>query len=94
MVTKFLTYVAVEIIRNRFVENRVALVTGASSGIGKGVAYKLALNGAKVVFAARRMDRLRVITEELRSVGATVFPVEMDVCDKNSVRIETFIDCE
>lgn len=87
-------YFTVEMIRNRFVENRVALVTGASSGIGKGVAYKLAVNGAKVVFAARRMDRLRAITEELRDFGAIVFPVEMDVCDKNSVRVETFIDSE
>lgn len=75
----------VEIVRNKFIENHIALVTGASSGIGKGIAYTLAMNGAKVVFAARRMDRLTAITEELRGIGAKAFPVEMDVCNKNSV---------
>lgn len=74
-----------EVIRNKFIDNRVILVTGASAGIGKGIAYKLAMNGAKVVFAARRMDRLLAITEELRSIGATVSAVEMDVCNKKSV---------
>lgn len=87
-----LVCITVEIINNKFIENRIALVTGASAGIGKGIAYKLAINGAKVVFAARRMDRLAAITEELRNFGAVVYPVEMDVCNKNSVRIEIFID--
>ena len=53
----------------------VALVTGASSGLGRRFAEVLAAHGAKVVAAARRMDRL----EELAADNAGIAPLALDV---------------
>ena len=61
---------------------RIALVTGASSGLGAGFARSLSDAGAKVVLAARRIDRLQSLAEEL---GDTALPVNMDVTDEASV---------
>ena len=46
-------------------ENRVAIVTGASSGVGRGVAKILAENGAKVGVCARRMEMMESLTTEV-----------------------------
>ncbi len=64
------------------VEGRVALVTGASSGLGKRFAQVLAAEGAKVVVAARRKDRLDELVKEL---GANAFAVQCDVTDEAQV---------
>lgn len=61
-------------------EPPVAVVTGASSGIGAATARRLARHGFRVLIAARRRDRL---TELAREIGAT--PVECDVADAASV---------
>lgn len=46
-------------------ENKVVIITGASSGIGEETAKVLARNGAKVVLSARREDRLKIIADEI-----------------------------
>jgi len=61
---------------------RVALVTGASSGLGTGFARQLAAAGAKVVLAARRVGRLQALAKE---IGTAALPIVMDVADESSV---------
>src|ERR1019366_6522855 len=65
---------------------RTAMVTGASSGLGHHFAKTLGDAGARVVLAARRMDRLEARAQELRRSGAEAVVVEMDVRDSASVR--------
>jgi NAD(P)-dependent dehydrogenase (short-subunit alcohol dehydrogenase family) len=65
------------------VAGRVALVTGASSGLGKRFAQVLAAEGAKVVVAARRKDRLDALVAELGADKALA--VECDVTDEAAV---------
>ncbi len=65
--------------------NRTALVTGASSGLGRHFAQVLAKAGATVVVAARRMDRLEDVAAEIAEDGGHALPVEMDVTSDASV---------
>jgi NADP-dependent 3-hydroxy acid dehydrogenase YdfG len=60
-------------------DGQVALVTGASSGIGEGVAHGLAAAGATVVVAARRGDRLAKVAGEIEAAGGVALPLELDV---------------
>ncbi|QUD89362.1 SDR family NAD(P)-dependent oxidoreductase [Phenylobacterium montanum] len=64
---------------------RVALVTGASSGIGHRLALDLARAGAKVVVAARRTDRLESLVAEIKAAGGDALAVAMDVAVEASV---------
>lgn len=64
------------------VQGRVALVTGASSGLGKRFAQVLAAEGAKVIVAARRKARLDDLVKE---IGANAFAVQCDVTDEAQV---------
>jgi len=65
--------------------NRVALVTGASMGIGAGLAAMLAAEGARVVLAARRRDELEQVAEDIRRDGGTAVPVVTDLTDDDSL---------
>ena len=63
----------------------VAVVTGASSGIGEAVAVALAQRGAKVVLAARRKDRLDVLADRIERAGGTALAVRCDVTDREQL---------
>lgn len=65
--------------------NRVAIVTGASSGIGRSVVHALAAHGMRVVVAARRADRLVALQEELQSAGHDVLSVPTDMRDEHDI---------
>ena len=66
-------------------QGKVALVTGASSGIGEATARALAGEGAAVAIAARRVDRLRALGDELTAAGAKIHVVELDVTRERDV---------
>lgn len=63
-------------------DGKVALITGASSGIGRSVAHALAADGYRVAVGARRLDRLRELDQD--SAG-TILPLKLDVTDYASV---------
>jgi len=67
-------------------QSKVALITGASSGIGEGTAKLLAAKGAKVGLAARRVSKLKSLLTEIEKAGGEGMIIEMDVTDKTSVQ--------
>ena len=66
-------------------KEKIALVTGASSGLGAQFARVLAANGALVVLAARREERLKELRAEIEARGGEADVVPMDVTDLNSI---------
>jgi NADP-dependent 3-hydroxy acid dehydrogenase YdfG len=68
--------------RSRLGRGTIALVTGASSGIGLAVSRALAQEGGKVIMAARRADRLATLAHE---IGPSAFPLILDVRDATAV---------
>lgn len=63
-------------------DQTVALVTGASSGIGRATARRLAAEGAAVAIAARRQDRLEELAGEIQASGGRALPIEADLTDR------------
>ena len=59
--------------------NKVALVTGGATGIGRSIAIELAKNGARVAIASRSLGRITSTVEELRTAGFAALGVQMDV---------------
>ncbi len=69
----------------KFLTNQVALVTGASRGLGKAIALALAAEGASIAAVARSEDALKDTVETIRAAGGTVEPYAVDVADSASV---------
>jgi len=65
------------------VDDKVALVTGASSGLGRHFALTLAKAGARVAVVARRKDRLNDLVAEIETAGGTAIAFELDVTDRS-----------
>ena len=63
----------------------VAVVTGASSGIGEATALALARRGSNVVVAARRQDRLDELARRVEMYGATALAVRCDVTERDDL---------
>ncbi|HEX2714677.1 MAG TPA: SDR family NAD(P)-dependent oxidoreductase, partial [Candidatus Acidoferrales bacterium] len=68
-------------------KDRVALVTGASQGIGRATALALAHAGAKVVIAARSAEKLARLQEEIAARGGEALAVKMDVADSGQIKV-------
>jgi 3-oxoacyl-[acyl-carrier protein] reductase len=66
--------------------DKVALVTGASQGIGRETALALAEAGASVALAARNEEKLAALAEEIAGKGSVAFAVKMDVADADQVK--------
>jgi 3-oxoacyl-[acyl-carrier protein] reductase len=65
---------------------RIAFITGASRGIGKACAIGLAAAGAKVVLAARQLDKLEDAASEIRGAGGEAFVVPIDLSSQDSIK--------
>jgi 3-oxoacyl-[acyl-carrier protein] reductase len=70
--------------------NRIALITGASRGIGKACAMALADAGARVALAARNMEKLEEVAAEIRAKGREAYVVSLDMSSSDSIK-EAFI---
>ena len=68
------------------IKNKVVVITGASKGIGKAIAFTFAAAGAKVVLAARTRETLEQVAAELRETGAEALAVPTDVTDVDAVK--------
>src|SRR5262249_19149763 len=67
-------------------KDKVALVTGASQGIGRDTALALAEAGAKVAVAARNEEKLAALVNEIAAAGGEALAVKMDVADVEQVK--------
>jgi len=68
------------------VEGRVALVTGASQGIGRACAMVLAASGAKVALCARNQEKLEQVANEITGAGGTAAVFKMDVASEDEIK--------
>ena len=69
----------------KMLENKVALVTGGGQGVGQGIAYALAAEGAKVAVAGRTLATLEETCEEIRRRGGTATAVMCDVMSQTDI---------
>ncbi|MGW7692957.1 SDR family oxidoreductase [Streptomyces asiaticus] len=74
------------LLTGRPLDGRVAVVTGASSGMGAATARRLAELGAAVAVVARRQEKLSALAADIASAGGQVIPLPVDVTDRAAVR--------
>ena len=67
-------------------KDKVALITGASQGIGRDTARALSEAGAKVAVAARNEDKLASLVAEIESAGGQAFAIKLDVADPDQIK--------
>ena len=66
-------------------KDKVVLITGASSGFGMDAAFQFAREGCVVVLAARRLDRLNIVAEQIRVAGGRAMVITMDVTEQSQI---------
>src|SRR6266478_316118 len=71
---------------SEIMQNRIAFITGASRGIGRACALALSSAGARIVLAARQLDKLEQVAAEIRAAGRDAFVVPMDLGVTDSIR--------
>ena len=67
-------------------ENKIALITGASSGIGKAMAYDLAERGAEVILTARSLSQLEVLASQIKTKGGKAYVYPEDLAQPGSAK--------
>lgn len=67
-------------------KSRVALVTGASSGIGRAVCLALAKKGARLAIVGRRLDSLTALKATIEELGGEAFPLAVDLRDESGIK--------
>ena len=65
---------------------KVAIITGASSGLGVQMAKALARQGADIAILARRVDKLKTVAKEIRELGVRCLPVSCDVTNTANIQ--------
>ena len=75
-------------------QEKVVLITGASSGFGEDAARLFAREGCRVVLAARRVEKLQSIAEEIRAAGGDAFAIAVDVTQRSEIdlMVQTVLD--
>ena len=66
-------------------KNRVVVITGSSSGLGKQMAYAFAKQGANLVLLARRIEKLNELSQEIKALGVDALAIKCDVTKPNEI---------
>lgn len=66
-------------------KNRVVVITGSSSGLGKQMAYAFAKQGANLVLLARRIEKLNKLSQEIKALGVDALAIKCDVTKPNEI---------
>jgi short-subunit dehydrogenase len=74
-----------------FFTNKVVWITGASSGIGEALTYKLAQNGAKLIISARREEELKRVQQQSGSANVFILPLDLEAPDSFALKVQEAI---
>ncbi len=77
----------VMILEKMSLKGKAGIVTGASRGLGKGIAIGLAQAGADLAITSRELKKIEKVTEEIKSWGGKVLPLQVDVARKEDIDI-------